>query len=107
MSARLVKQRPEQWAYVKMLHGKHVNALHLVTMFKRQHQLDKMQLLERLCQLTGKVAIHSGQLTKRQRMKYGDNRLQDGRTFYYLFDRDRCPADVGALVDLKQGFVYV
>lgn len=100
-------KRPEQWAYTKMLHGRHINTLHLVSMFKRQHEADKRKLIEDMCKLTGKVAIHGRLLTKRQRLKYGANRLQDGRTIYYVFERDLCPADVGVMVDLRASALHI
>lgn len=107
MSVNLSKQRPEQWAYTKMLHGKHINALHLVSMFKKHHQQEKFNLLMQVCGISGKIAIAARHMTKRQRLKYGANRLQDGRRTFYLFDRHMCPADVGVLVDLKEGPIYI
>lgn len=98
-------RNPHQWAYQKMLSGKHVNTLHLMDMFRRYHEEERRIMLHAFCEAAGKIAIHSQLLTKRQRLKYGTCRMALGRETYYFFDRHMCPADVGARIDLTSGEV--
>lgn len=101
MSSNYVVEDPQSWAFMRMLHGKHVNPLHLLTMMVRKQNRRQLELMRRMCQAMDKIAVSSAILTRRQREKYRENKFQEGKHVFYLFDNKYCPADIGLLVDLK------
>lgn len=106
MSAeRQVIREPKRWAYMKMLHGRHVNPLHLMKMMEREHKEQQSKLIHAICAATGHFAVSSVLLTKHKRTKYAGNRIREGNQSFYLFDRRYCPADIGTVIDLKSNQV--
>lgn len=101
-------KNPTAWAYMKMLHGKPVNPLHLVSMYNNYHEQQQRELIENMCAASNQIAVASAQLTRRQREKYAGNKFKSGRRVFYMFPNRRCPADVGASIQLQEGVrVYV
>lgn len=97
------RRKPEEWAYMKMLHGKHVNTLHLISMMRRHNLAERNRLIERMLEASGQIAISAQLLTRRQREKYTSCRLREGNRTYYLFNPRMCPADIGCRIDLTKG----
>ncbi|WP_336791143.1 hypothetical protein [Paenibacillus sp. MMO-177] len=100
MQAEAIRE-PRRWAYMKLLHGKHVNPLHLMSMLQREQEKRQWELIRRMCKATGSVAVGARLLTRRQREKYAANRVREGNHTFYLFDRKYCPADIGIRIDLQ------
>ena len=96
-------QNPSNWAYKKMLHGKPVNTLHLISMYNRRMEEEKLTLIESMCAASNQIAVSSSILTRRQRDKYSGNRIANGRNTFYMFPSMMCPADIGCMVDIRSG----
>lgn len=96
-------QNPSNWAYKKMLHGKPVNTLHLISMYNRRVEEEKMSLIENMCTASKQIAVSSTILSRRQRDKYSANRIANGRHTFYMFPAMMCPADIGCVVDIRSG----
>ncbi|HAS7789739.1 hypothetical protein [Paenibacillus lactis] len=101
VSAKL--KNPTAWAYMKMLHGKPVNPLHLVSMYNNYHEQEQMNLIENMCAASNQIAVASAQLTRRQREKYAARKFKHGRRVFYLFSRRAIPADIGSTIELEEG----
>lgn len=105
MSSSYVIEDPQSWAFMRMMQGKHVNSLHLLTMMVKKQQRKQSELMLRMCKAAGQIAVSSAILTRRQRDKYRENKFQEGKHVYYLFDNKYIPADIGLLIDLRSGEV--
>ena len=105
MSSSAVRKRknPQEWAYTKLLHGKHINPLHLNKMFRNYYEEEKQRMIEDMLRASGQIAVSSAILTRRMREKYEERRFKQGRNVYYLFPNQYIPADVGALLQIKPG----
>lgn len=103
MSSEARVQDPASWAYRKMLHGKPVNTVHLISMFTRKVEEEKRSLIENMCAASNQIAVSAAILSRRQRDKYSARRIVNGRHTYYLFPAMMCPADIGCVVDIKSG----
>lgn len=99
MSARAEIKDVKQWAYMRMLSGKEVNTLHLITMFDREQKRRSEQLFSNLLHVSQQIAVSSAIMTKHKRTKYRDKMMRVGLKSYYLFHRHYVPADIFPLLD--------
>lgn len=98
---------PIQFAYNAYMRGQEVHTVRLAGMVKTFVNHRELHILGQLCKKFGHIAVASRRLTKRQRLKYAGNRIEAGRTVFYLFPGQFLPADVGAEIQKEDDvFVY-
>lgn len=93
---------PVQYTYNAHMRGYDVSSIKLAGMVKTFLTFRELHIISQMCDKIGYVAVASRRLTKRQRLKYTDNRIEAGRAVYYLFPRI-LPADVGAQIQIEDG----
>lgn len=94
---------PVQYAYNAYMQGKEVPTVRMAGMVKSFLTYRELSIIAQMCEKFGHVAVASRLLTKRQRIRYGPNRIQAGRSVYYLFDSKFLPADIGAEIKIEEG----
>mgnify|MGYP001190359430 CR=1 FL=1 len=105
-SAAVHAERPDDpvlYAYRAVMTGKEVNPVRMAGMVKPYILASQVQIIGQMCDKFDHIAVAARLLTKRQRSRYSDNRIEAGRHTFYLFPARSVPADVGASVRIEDG----
>lgn len=96
-------QHPTAYIFKQAFTGREIDPLRLSVLTRRYIEAAQNDFVTQLCSIFGHVAVSARYLTRRQREKYRENRIQAGGKVYYVFAADRVPADVGAAVEMEPG----
>ena len=75
------------WLYHKANNEKDINLIQIYNIVNRHYKFEKLRQLNRFCEISDKIAIHSVRLTDYQRKKHRTQRFDLNGKSYYLFDR--------------------
>lgn len=98
---------PETYIHRCNFYGKTINPVKLNLRWKEYAKQIYTKQLIQACKSTGRIAVHSGILSRTERERYRDSRYYADKKVYYLFPADQVPLDIYCKIKPQTGeFVY-